>query len=426
MILAFCIHIPLLIAICWVLKRKYADNPLSEFFWHVVILKFLAGICIGLLNILIYTSYEGDTWTYHKYAEAFTELLKSNPTEYFKGLFLNEVHEPFLNAKEQPRFFFLVKIISILNIFTFSNYWINSLYFSLFCFFGLWALGIKLTNYFNIAISSILFSFFLFPSFTFWTSGLLKESIAIGIIGCLSSLYLDFQFGKKISLSRLMTFCILGWVGCELKYQYIAILILCMTSYTITSWIEKMIKPPQKKYKTIIYLSVFFSLTITSLLIIPTTLLNYFTEIIFISYENTLKATTSHNYFTFPSLQPSISSYLENSPKALLIGLFRPYPWEVHGLLPVINASENVLIYVLFIFSLTQKLKSKKFFITVEAMTVWTYVFVTAILMAFIAPAWGTLSRYKAGYIFFFLLLISEQNPLIDYTFNKLRFLKKK
>ena len=54
------------------------------------------------------------------------------------------------------------------------------------------------------------------------------------------------------------------------------------------------------------------------------------------------------------------------------------------------------------------------------------YVSILAITMAFASPNWGSLVRYKVGYLPFFLLLILNNNPVIDqlekrWSFGNLR-----
>jgi hypothetical protein len=396
---------------------------LSDYFYPSLIIKLTAGIGLGLLYLFIY---RGDSWEYHNDAKDFTELLKNNPKEYFKGFFLNQVSERFTNAKVQPRFFFLVKIISILNLFTFSNYWINSLYFSLFSFLGLWVLAVRIQRTFHLSTQAIFFSFFLFPSFVFWSSGLLKDSIIVGIIGFITSLYIQFQFEKKYSWHDILLFGLLILVGCELKYHYIIVLLLSMLTYTGTMILSNMLKIQKELIRNILLLGILIVICTTTFVLLPDNIAGYLTDIIYISYKNTLRLSTGPNYFTFPEFQPTINSYLKNSPSALITGLFRPFVWEVHGVLALLTSLENFLIYILLLSAIIKRIKDHNFSIPTEALALWSYVLITAILMAFIAPAWGTLSRYKVGFIFFFVLLLSERNPILIQTFKKLSFLKKK
>ncbi|MCK5468808.1 MAG: hypothetical protein KAI99_09865, partial [Cyclobacteriaceae bacterium] len=92
-------------------------------------------------------------------------------------------------------------------------------------------------------------------------------------------------------------------------------------------------------------------------------------------------------------------------PLALFSGLFRPTIFDVSNPLQFIVALENLAVFILLIIVLLRS----KFRISIKVpFVIATLIYVSslAVLLAFASPNFGTLSRYKAGYWPFFVLLV--------------------
>jgi hypothetical protein len=426
MILPFIIHVPLLFFLAYLLRKYYFAEPLSFFFWPGLLLKLVTGLAIGLL----YLFFKGDTWELFDQAVRLNNFLLENPKEYLNAVFFNNYSFEIQNEVYrwyQPRTIFFIKIISIVNLITLNNYWITSLYFSFFSFIGLWVLGNTLIKIYKVSALSVIISFLIFPSFILWTSGILKESITIGSIAFIISIALNIIDGKQRKyLYKLIWLFFLIYVAWELKFFYIAILVPALISYFIITFISKKFPHLKKTIILLLFLFFFSSIVILGIIIHPSLNLDYLIFIIFESYTVILNVThfSGAHHFQFDNLTPNLLSLIKHSPEALLTGLFRPFPWEIQINFTVILGIENGLVIVLTFFLLIKKfsLQNKHLYPIVFAALV--YIFITATLMAFISPNWGTLSRYKAGYLPFLLLLITNNNPLISYLEQKLFYKK--
>jgi hypothetical protein len=107
-------------------------------------------------------------------------------------------------------------------------------------------------------------------------------------------------------------------------------------------------------------------------------------------------------------------------PAALFSGLFRPFVVEADTALQFLVSFENLLLVVLFTSALTnmRKLIGSKHRILLFSIIVYTVLLCT--FLALSAPNFGTLSRYRVGFLPIFLLLLTIENPLI----NKIMTLK--
>ncbi len=93
---------------------------------------------------------------------------------------------------QEPRALFLSKVVSVFGLFTASNYWIISCYFSCLAFAGAWYL-VKIIRRCNAhyTLAAVL-AFLFFPSVVFWSSGIVKESLAMASLYFLSAVFLSY------------------------------------------------------------------------------------------------------------------------------------------------------------------------------------------------------------------------------------------
>lgn len=123
----------------------------------------------------------------------------------------------------------------------------------------------------------------------------------------------------------------------------------------------------------------------------------------------------------FNELDADPVSFLKNSPRALFSGLFRPLLWETSAIIQVLPAVENTMVLFLFMaacFRCKSYISSPHRTLLLAATV---YVVLLSVLLTFSAPNFGTLSRYRTGYISFFVLLILCNNPLLKYMERSFR-----
>ena len=145
----------------------------------------MAGIFYGWIGIY----YGGlaqmqDTWAYHANSIQEYHLLFNNPHEYFTNLFQDpyesgvskffETNDSYWNDLKGNIF---IKILSVLNIFSFGHYYVNVIFYSFITLFGAIAIYRVMSDVFPGRKQIILLATFLVPSFLYWTSGIHKEGL---------------------------------------------------------------------------------------------------------------------------------------------------------------------------------------------------------------------------------------------------------
>lgn len=387
-----------LLALCiFVIRVRHFDVTTIV----ALVLKIIAGICLGLVYKYHYGG--GDTFQYYNEAGTIAGFLWENP-----GLFINiyfkTTEVPHLSELivfyEQPRALLFSKIVSVFYIFSGGNYWIISTFLSFINFLGAYFLVTALNNKFqNIKIPTLI-SFYFLPTFVFWTSGLLKESLALSAVMIAIGIVIRFSHTREFLNVKnwiiLILSMLLLW---ELKYFYAAILIPLIAALLIYNFLDK--------YKTwrLPIMAIVFILGIYLM-----TNLHYnlnFSHVLNVVYENykTGIESTPGKSIQYYQLDGTWYGFLLNFPLALFSGLFRPMVIEGGNLLQLIVAMENVIIFGALIFSLWKsrlRISFKNPFI----ISTLIYVVSMATLLAFSTPNLGTLSRYKVGYWPFFVLLV--------------------
>ncbi len=381
----------------WHENMKHA---LRLFYWPAISLKVFSGIALGW----IYLNYlnGGDTWSMFAAASAIKSIIDQSPGE-FLNIFVRGDYSLLPNFQYTwiPAAF-MVKLLALLCFITDSNYWLIAVYLSFFSFFGLWAFAkslYQLTSDKWVALVPTV----LFPSIVFWSSGLLKDSLAVGALGWLFSVVISSYLGRSLSKSSaiiaLISFVLLAIV----KYYLAAIFLVSVLTLISVLYLEKYSK--SRKIQFIIPPVVFTILLLISSLLHPNLWPSRFLEVIYSNYQQYHLTSDPANLIYFKNLGPNITSFLQYSPKALLGGLFMPLWLPELTIFKLGVIVENWFLLLLGLLAIYRLLKQKLVFSPL-LYSALLYVITTAIFITFSTPNFGTLVRYKTGYLLLFLPLL--------------------
>jgi hypothetical protein len=152
-----------------------------------------------------------------------------------------------------------------------------------------------------------------------------------------------------------------------------------------------------------------------------------FLHVIVENYLRFQKKSDPGDMIVFNQLEPTPQSILLQMPKALWSGLFRPMFWEAHNPLQFLLSIENIFVLLLTVFALRNLRQSMTSPNTLLIFSVIVYVVLLCSFLALSTPNFGTLVRYRVGFLPFFILLISTENKLftslitfLERTFSRL------
>jgi hypothetical protein len=291
---------------------KSDDSGIRKFYWPAWGVKLLAGIALGIVYSTYYSS--SDTFFFfdaavHKSStlsfSAYVDFVLSSQEGYFQG---------------EARTVFFIKIVSLAALISNNNYWITSLYFSFLSFFSAWWLAKTIARYFpEYALAGVLALLF-FPSVVFWSSGIIKESLAMAGLFCVAAFFLNVWMDNKFSLVHIFISIISIILVWNLKYYYVGLFVPVL----VAAWLaRKVVGERTFLAQMAVWIGLLLCMCLFAGFIHPNFSVGKILLVIVSNNEALMAASTPEDVIHYYNLQPTWFSVAVNSPWALFSGLFR-------------------------------------------------------------------------------------------------------
>jgi hypothetical protein len=394
--LDYLLFVGYLVLFTWlVTKLKFYKNSQLNNSQLIIIflLKVMAGIFYGWVGV-----YYGnmakmvDTWSYHYLSLQEFQLLKDNPGEYFTNLIYYPYADGYLKFFGTDNSYwndlkvnFFIKVLSLFNIFSLGNYYINVIFYSFITMIGPIAMYRVMIDVYPGKKLQVILATFLVPSFLYWTSGLHKEGFLF--LG-LSLITYCIYFGLKEnrwSIKRILVII------------FSMILILALRNFLIVlfapaifAWLLAA-KWPQRG------LTVFFLCYLVFGILFFTT--RYVNEkfdfpAAVVTKQGAFMAHSGGSEVDVRRLEPTVISFIINAPQAISLSALRPYPSDVSHILSLAAAVEIfllLLLFTLFLLTNTHEAQSRNFIIFC-AFFAFSLLFTIGFTVNFI----GAIVRYRS------------------------------
>lgn len=383
-------------------------------------LKILSGLALGLLYKYYYPS--GDTWLYFFEATRLADLARNDLTTYISAIIDPEAQPIITTFHHQPRALFFVKILSSICLLTGNNYWLTSVYLSLFSFSGLWVLANVLIRLNNNKSAAVL-SFVLFPSVLFWSSGILKESISSGILAFLVASLVQYCYQlKRLNIFMILLDVLFIYILWNIKYYYAGVFFLVALPLGLIFLVKYLWSNLFSSVKSQVALFVFIMAGTALLvsLIHPNFYLDRVIGVVVENHNAIVESSESGHVIEYDSLTPDIVGVLKNVPKAFFAGLFRPFVGESSDILWVLVGIENLLIFILVISAVISVPANISDEARLYIIALVFYIIIMSTMLALSTPNFGTLTRYKVGFLPYFVYLITLENRAVKWLNQKL------
>jgi hypothetical protein len=423
MVVVLIANVLVMAAVSFQIYRK--ESNVRGFYWLALMAKLFAGFVLGILYLHYYK--EGDTISYFLDTVRVSNLAKDNLSDYFRFLWSSEsstgiFHELHL---QQPRAIFFTKVGSVFALMTGSNYWLISAWFSMISFIGSWILVNELIAYKKMLRPAAIFAFLFFPSVVFWTSGFIKESMAMAALYLIVVFFLRLWQRKALAPTWYVIFVISIWLVWNLKYYYLAVLLPILTA----EWIyRRFVSHRVQKYPTAVRILTWSGLLIVPLIAVSTLHPNFhpsiFLDVVVGSHDLLVKLSSPDDIIQYDDLRPDITSLLRNAPAAFFSGMFRPFLWEAQGPAQWIAALENFFLFLLFAAMVYSMIRRRKPLNDRDGWLLFAYSLLLCVFLAISAPNFGTISRFRVGFLPFFVMLVFHRNNLFDGVIIKISQLR--
>jgi len=408
-ILVVFVHV-LIISTITVFVFSAQAKVLRPYFFPALLFKCICGLLVGWLYMKFYLA--GDTLLFFQDGKTLTAIARENFAEYLSVLFADRSSIGL--SINEPRSVFFIKLASIILFVTYDSYWITAVYFSIVSFAGAWFFVAVIHRLFPEATIAAVISFLFFPSIVFWSSGLIKESFASGALFFLAGCFVLGMKRERLTVLHVLLIIVSMWILWSLKYYYLAV----FGAVAITSLISFLLLPrifttTSSSQRLLSWLGIFMVLLVIVSFLHPNFYLSRIMTVIVDNYYAFVQHSSPGDIIVFEGLKPEFTNLVANAPKAFIYGLFSPFVWQATNTLQYLAATENIIILLLAILSLTQY----KRILTVDRQLVCPWLMFIVVMSTFITlstPNFGTLSRYRVGYLSFFVFLILINNPLVN------------
>lgn len=414
----------ILVHVCflaWISRRMfhyYSDSPIRPYYWPALALKLFSGIALGLLYFVYYG--QGDTLNYQQDAAELASLGRNDFPAYLK-VFLGQYPEGLeLVFQQQERALFTAKIFSLFHLLTGNNYWITACYVSFLAFTALFHLSHRLSKWGPVHPRAVALAFLFWPSFVFWTSGLLKESIAIICIAYAVASVVPFLFAEKklkgIELGFSFLLLILLF---QIKYYYAGLLAPVLICLVVSVGLGRRFRLKSYWVWTLFLVLLVGGVGMATQLH-PNLYMSRFMGVWVENYHLIAEASAEGGFVVYEGLVPSWQSVLKNAPKGIFTGLYEPvFRFDSANLLKMAASAENLLLLVLSLFALAGWWLKERGRLSLPTFSVLLYVLAFALIMGIAAPNYGAVIRYRISYQPFFVLLVLEGTLQVLFWFRK-------
>lgn len=393
----------------WIIQKSrfFKTVALPKYFLlSVFTIKVLAGIAMAF----IYTHYypiraEADIFKYFDDSKIMYDSLKENPEDFFRmisGMYGGNdyyyMHTYYYDMNNWYKEFegetfndthTIIRFNAVTRIFSFGIYHVHTVFVCFLVMIGLVFMYKSAENYFTGKKILLAISIFLMPSVVFWGSGVLKEALLLFAMG-------------------IFIYCVFDLIKGNLKWYIIAgagfsfFLLIFLKIYALLILLPALVAYAVNLYRKLKFpvISYFICFGLALVIALNFTLIRENFDILRIlatkqqDFINHARELNSNSLIDISPLEPTILSFLKNSPIALLNTFTRPYFFESGNPLMILAGLENSVMALLLILALYKRdqLSSEKknmfYFLLFYSIMMF-------VLIGLVAPVTGAMVRYK-------------------------------
>lgn len=403
----------------YLVRPFFTDSITRRYFLPALTVKLIGALCVGLLYQFYYGG--GDTFMYHSNGsrviwEAFTDSATTGLRLLFAG---NEDQTGIYEYSSQiyffrdPQSYAVIRLAALFDLLTFSTYSATALLFAVLSFAGMWMFFLTFYEQFPDAHRGLALAAFFIPSVFFWGSGLLKDTVTLACLGAASyCTYRTFLKGEfKLSLIIIL---ILSLYGMYVIKIYILLTFLPAAVFWLFLFHLYRIRSMAMRV-TIFPFVIILAATLAFYAMVeagednPKYALNMISKTAQVTAFDIRywSGRDAGSGYALGQLDGTWQSLVRLAPEAIVVSLFRPYPWEVKNPLMALMSIESLLlgcltIYVLF--SVGWRLFGILMRPSIFFALLFSLVFAFAVGVS--TFNFGTLSRYKIPLLPFYLVAL--------------------
>ena len=406
---------PIYLFVVIMIAKKRQDKQYPK--GHVLRPYYMKGLYVKLFGAifiaLIYQFYYGggDTFAYYTHAQIINSSLSNSFITWFKLITRQSVesnpelyqYTSQMQWYSDPSSYTVASIAAILGLLSGTTYMPIALLFAYFSFTGIWAMYRTFVNIYPKLYKELAIAFLFIPSTFVWGSAIFKDTVCMFGLGWLTYTTFRTFVNKDFSFKNIIILILSFYFIAIIKLYILLAFIPALSLWLLLSNAHKI------KSAAIRFLigMLFLGVTIAGFFFFTK---KYAQELDKYSLDNVAQtAATTRGWISYASgdqgsaydlgeFDPSIGGMLKKFPQAVVVTLFRPFPWEAKKVIVLLSALESLLFAYFTIRAFTKGGISTTFKLIFNDPNI-LFCLVFSIIFAFAVGIssynFGALSRYK-------------------------------
>lgn len=399
-------------------RKRYKDPVLKKYHNQGFWIKVLGTIAFTIFNA--YLSPGDSVGLYHLEGRNIYHLIMndsdnlkwliSKGADFDESLLKNIDNSGYFKAESN---YMVTRMVALFSFFTFGKYMVTNLVFSMIAFTGVWKLYLFFYEQFPRMHKQFAIAVLYLPTFVFWSSGIMKDTICVASLGWITYALYEIFFRKKSFFRNVIILLCFSYLLIVLKVYILISYVPFFMLFIILKNIQSV------NNRRIRYLLA--PLLIVCCLYGFTRILNSYSEELGefavtditnsikhynVVFENQADFAQS-NFSLGADFDGSFVGLVQLAPAAVCATLFRPFLWESKKLSTLLSSLES-LIMMMF----TLIIICKAGFVSCIKMIIKDplimYCFLFSIVFALFVGAstlnFGTLVRYKIPCLPFYVI----------------------
>lgn len=409
-------------------KRYPPGHALRQYYMPALNVKFGGAIFIALVYQYYYGG--GDTFNFFWHTKVINSSLSDSFATWFK---LITRQSPIDNPEiyqyasqmewynDAPSYTVAV-IAAIFGLFTATTYLPIALLFAFFSFTGVWAMYRTFVNLYPKLHKELAIAFLFIPSTFVWGSAIFKDTICVFGLGWLTYTTFRIFVNRDFSLRNGLMLALSFYLVYRTKLYILVAFLPAVSIWLLTTYSSHIRSAAMRTVTKLVFAGIAAVAFLFFARIFSAELERYSLE----NIANTASATRGWltiasgdegSAYDLGEFDPSIGGMLKKFPQAVVVTLFRPFPWEARKVIVMLSALE-ALVFAYFTFRAFKNNGLSNSFKLIGKDPNVLFCVVFSLIFSFAVGIssynFGALSRYKIPalpfYAAFLVILMHKKN----------------
>jgi hypothetical protein len=389
--------------------KKYPHgHPLRPYYMPGLYAKFGGAMFIGLVYAFYYGG--GDTFNYFEQARIINSAMDHSFSTWLKLiLHTSPDNNPEIYAYASQLYWYdasseyLVCVITaLLGLLNFTSYFPIALLFAFLAYSGIWAMFRTFAELYPKYARGLAFAFLFIPSTVVWGSGIFKDTICMFGLGWLTFATFRIFVNRDLSVRNVLLLVLSFYLISQIKLYILLGFLPALVLWLLMSYSKKISIPAVRWVVNIFFIGV----TVLSFVFFSQRFAAEMNKYSLEKISETVNITKG--WITYASgdegsaydigeIDGSLGSMVRLFPQAVVVTLFRPFPWEIKKVIVALSAMESLFFIYLTLQMLFNKNRRplKTLFRDPNVLFSLIFAVIFSFAVGISSGNFGALSRYK-------------------------------